>query len=256
MMFFMLLAVDRSAKAWHLLCVGFFTATIGIFMLLAIQLIAMIVDIIGVPGGGCLFCCGAIFKLIAFSYNAALDPNNGFILSFIGFTLGVGFLEETIKILPVMVRFVRPSRYSWRNAFLWGLASGAGFGISEGITYSADFYNGITGPGMYLVRFLSCVALHAVLTGSAAITLHRLRKYLQREQKIYEYIVPLLVFIFVPMVLHGLFDTFLKKEMNLGALITAAICFAYLAVMIYWLRGRDDERKLRKFLKRQAEERE
>lgn len=248
MTFFMLLAVDRSAKPWHLLCVGLFTATIGIFTLLLIQLFAAVADVMGVPRGP-LIIVAAFFKLIAFSYKAATDPSTNFILSFFGFTVGVGFCEEAIKILPVMVRFGRPSRYSWRNAFLWGLASGAGFGISEGIIYSSDFYNGITGPGIYLVRFLSCVALHAVWTGAAAITLHRLRHLIHREQKFYEYIVPMLVFIALPMILHGLYDTFLKKDMTVGALVIAAFSFAFLAVLIYKLRDRDDERKAKKLMR-------
>jgi hypothetical protein len=43
------------------------------------------------------------------------------------------------------------------------------------------------------------------------------------------------------MVLHGLYDTLLKKEMELLALLTAAASFGYLAWQISRLRGSDDE---------------
>ena len=36
----------------------------------------------------------------------------------------------------------------------------------------------------------------------------------------------------VPMVLHGLYDTLLKKEMNVGALVVAVVSFAWLALQI------------------------
>ena len=53
------------------------------------------------------------------------------------------------------------------------LASGIGFGVSEGIMYSTRYYNGIVGVDLYFVRFISCVALHAIWTASVAISLVR-----------------------------------------------------------------------------------
>jgi len=38
-----------------------------------------------------------VIKLIGFSYHAADDPENGFLLSFLGFTIGVGLCEEFTK---------------------------------------------------------------------------------------------------------------------------------------------------------------
>ena len=60
-----------------------------------------------------------------------------------------------------------------------GLASGVGFGVSEGITYCGDHYNGIHGIGIYVIRFLSCVSLHALWAGSVAILIYRNRDYLE-----------------------------------------------------------------------------
>ena len=56
------------------------------------------------------------------------------------------------------------------TALLLGLASGVGFGVSEGITYASNYYNGIQTAGIYGVRFISCVALHSMWSAAAAIT--------------------------------------------------------------------------------------
>lgn len=93
---------------------------------------------------------------------------------------------------------------------------------------------------------LLCVGLFTATIGVFAL--------LHREQRFYEYVVPLIVFIAGPMLLHGLYDTFLKKEMNVGALVIAAMSFAFLAALIYWLRGRDDERAARKFYRELGEQ--
>jgi RsiW-degrading membrane proteinase PrsW (M82 family) len=54
-----------------------------------------------------------------------------------------------------------------------GLASGVGFGISEGIMYAGDHYNGISGGEIYIVRFVSCAALHAMWAASVGIAIAR-----------------------------------------------------------------------------------
>jgi RsiW-degrading membrane proteinase PrsW (M82 family) len=190
-----------------------------------------------------------IAKLIGFSYRAALDHDNGFLLSFVGFTLGVGFCEEVCKALPVFFRYLEPRKESWRIAFLWGLASGAAFGIAEGIIYSRNNYNGVAGGGIYLVRFLSCVCLHAVWTGSVAITIHQRQHLIQKRMPWYEFIPPLFAFVAVPMVLHGLYDTLLKKDMNGVALLVAVASFLFLALQISRLGGADDQAAREQFLR-------
>lgn len=185
MLFLVYLASDGSAKAAHVLSVGLITATVGVGLLLLVQWLASLTDGRIVVGRGVLGLVFIVLKFVAFSYSAATDPDNGFLLSFVGYTLGVGLLEELTKTVPLFWhrdesvgggRGGAARRANWRGLFIWGLASGAGFGIAEGIIYSARYYNGISGPGIYAVRFLSCVALHAIWSGSVAITL-----YLKRD---------------------------------------------------------------------------
>jgi RsiW-degrading membrane proteinase PrsW (M82 family) len=241
LLFFVLLAADRSAQIVHLVMIALFTATIGILLLLLFEVLADWSQGVWVHGRSIVVLIFYIVKLIGFSYRAALDPNNGFLLSFFGYTLGVGFCEEVCKMLPLLWHYRQSPEQTWRAAFIWGLASGAGFGISEGVLYASRYYNGISGPDMYLIRFLSCVALHAVWTGAAAIMLYRNQHLFQQQMEWYEYFPPLLFVVGIPMVLHGLYDTLLKKDMDAGALVVAVVSFLFLAVQIILLHRADDQ---------------
>jgi RsiW-degrading membrane proteinase PrsW (M82 family) len=238
MTFFIFLASDGSAKAWQLMGVGAFVATFGILLLVIVQAASTI----GPGGTGPEALIRLILTLIGLSYSAALDPNIGFFGSFVGFTLGVGLCEEVCKALPVFVYYRFQPRQNWRGAFLWGLAAGAGFGVAEGIIYSQDFYNGIVGPGIYLVRFVSCVALHAVWTGTIGIAINQRQDMLRWDpEQWWRMPIGIVLVIAVPMVLHGLYDTMLKKDLDLLALVVAAASFGFLAWTISRLRTSDDE---------------
>lgn len=256
MTFFLLLSSQKTAEPHHLLGMGLFTATIGILLLLLLQVLAELSQGVWLRGGNIVVLIFYIVKFIGFSYQAAHSPENGFFLSFMGYTLGVGFCEEVCKALPLLLHFLNPSAMRWRTAFLWGLASGAGFGISEGIMYSSHHYNGMSGLDMYIVRFISCVALHALWTGSVAITLQQKQSLLQTAENWYDYIPRLFLIVGVPMVLHGLYDTLLKKDMNAGALVVAVLSFLFLAFQISRLHGEDDEEAkqamLREYKRRRA----
>ena len=128
------------------------------------------------------------------------------------------------------------ARWAGGGRACWGLASGAGLGISEAISYSSSFYNGIDGTSQYLVRFISCVTLHAVWTGAAGIFVYQQRKSIDETNyfsAIFGVIVPC-------MLLHGLYDTFLKKDYNLLAMITAVASFALLAKLIEHMRKKEE----------------
>lgn len=257
MSFFLLLGSQKTAEPLHLLGMGLFTATIGILLLLLLQLLADLSQGVWLRGGNILVIIFYIVKFIGFSYRAALDPGSNFFLSFMGYTLGVGFCEEVCKALPLLWRYHNnPPQERWRTAFLWGLASGAGFGISEGIMYSSRYYNGISGADMYVVRFISCVALHALWTGSVAITIHQKNSLLHNVDSWYEYIPRLYLIVGVPMVLHGLYDTLLKKDMDAIALGVAVLSFLFLAFQISRLHGEDDEEARKTLLREYKRRRE
>ncbi len=206
-LFLLALTLEGSAKPQHLLLVGVFTATVGLLFLFIVQALAewsQAVIVLPTSIVGIVF---YIFWMIGFSYRAANDPSSNFLLSLFGFTLGVGLCEEICKALPLIFTYRRPNEQTWRRAYLWGLASGAGFGLAEAVLYAGGFYNGISGAGIYFVRNISCVALHALWTGSAAITIHRRQHLFQQEMRWYDWIVRSIAVVAVPMVLHGLYDT-------------------------------------------------
>jgi RsiW-degrading membrane proteinase PrsW (M82 family) len=211
--------------------VGVFTGTVGIVLLLGLQIAGEFSQGMDLTGRSIIVILFYIVKFIGFSYRAALDPENGFLLSMLGFTFGVGFCEEVCKLLPLLWHFKRTAKLDLSGAVLWGLASGIGFGVSEGITYSADQYNGIHTGEIYGVRFVSCVALHAIWNGFSAVLLWKWQNDLQAIDKWYDWFIPLFKIAGVSMVLHALYDTALKKDHELVALVTAVVSFA----AFFWL---------------------
>ncbi len=224
--------------AKHLLVAGAFTGTLGILLLLAVQWIAFSTQGVWLRGGGRAALILLVLKFIGFSYRAALDPENGVIASFFGFTCGVGLCEELSKQLPVIAHYWNGGSMSWRSAALWGMASGIGFGVSEGITYSSDFYNGSEGGQIYAVRFVSCVALHAFWAAAAAIALSKDGTTLSRADH-QTIAFPILKAIAIPMALHGAYDTLLKKDLGIAAFVMAVASFAWLAFQIERSRKED-----------------
>jgi RsiW-degrading membrane proteinase PrsW (M82 family) len=231
----LMFSVERSNPA-HLLGIGLFTGTVGIVFLLAVQFCAQI-DIRSIRACGWFGLILLILALIGLSYRSALDEDSNFLLSAVGFTFGVGLCEELTKAIPLLFYYQRFATMGWRGACLWGLASGIGFGVSEGIMYSASSYNGISGPGIYVVRFVSCVAIHAMWAGAVGITIARTVDAYEAVEDRLGFGLYVLRVLAVPMVLHGLYDTLLKKDMNVWALVIALASFAWLAFQIESARG-------------------
>lgn len=232
MLFF---SVER-ANPLHLLAVGLFTGTLGIFFLLAVQWCSQ-VRIGRIRGNAIIIAIILFLWFVGWSYHSALDPESNFFLSAVGFTFGVGLCEEATKMIPLLFFLKRDARMGWRGAALWGLASGIGFGVSEGVTYAGDMYNGIHGGNIYLVRFVSCVALHAMWSAMAAIAIARNIDWYESVEDLGGFVVFTFRVLAVPMVLHGFYDTLLKMDMDVGALIIAFASFAWLAIQIERAKG-------------------
>lgn len=200
---------------------GLFTGTLGVMLLLGIQSFG-------------LFCFIHAF------YLAALHPDAPFGASLIGFVLGVGICEEVIKVIPILFIMWRGNLLNWRQACVIGMASGAGFGVSEGILYSFQDYNGIDPASIYVVRFASCVAFHTLLSGACAMMIYRKQEHLLEDMDPINWLLTLAAIILIPIVLHGLFNTLAKKEMDGGALAVAIGSFAWVALLIRGARKREE----------------
>jgi len=221
---------STSRQLW---AVGAFTGTIGILMLLVVTIVGVLALYADLP----------ILKYLGYSYFAATDPTNGFVASMIGFTVGVGFLEELCKALPLYWHYRKTATLDARGAVVWGLATGIGFGVSEGISYSGNFYNGISGGGIYVVRFISCVSLHAVWSATVAILIWKRQDRIHHLEKFYHWFPILFATLSSSMVIHGFYDTCLKKDYGIAALAAALLSFG----VFFWLYDRAcrEERRLR-----------
>jgi RsiW-degrading membrane proteinase PrsW (M82 family) len=229
---------QHEVKPLKLLLVGLFTGTIGIIFLLVVQWLAQATSGVWIRGRGWITLLFYIVKFIGFSYQAALDPENGFWVSFFGFTCGVGLCEELCKALPLFPHHRDGEELNWRGYCLIGLASGIGFGISEGVMYSGNHYNGVSPGSIYVVRFISCVALHAVWTASLAVALSKTDQW-SSETDSGAYALCFFKVATIPMVLHGLYDTLLKREMSTYALLVALASFAWLVFQVETARARE-----------------
>ena len=234
----MIVLFPRSqVRLVNLVLLGLLTGTVGILLLLGFQFAAELSQGIRLHGRSIVVLLFLIVQLIGFSYRCAMDGNTGFVLSFLGFTCGVGFCEELCKGIPVSIYLGSLRESNWRTACLIGLASGVGFGVSEGIMYSAEYYNGVA-PGItYLVRFGSCVCLHAVWSSSAALLMNRNQDYLPFGavaefgwDTMFWFVV---YYLGIVMVLHGLYDTLLKQDLDLAALAVALSSFVWWAWLLY-----------------------
>lgn len=228
------------------LLAGAFTGTVGIALLVAVQFIAAATQgMFLISRNPIIMIVFWVCWAIGFSYRAALDPSFSFVGSFLGYTFGVGLCEEVCKAMPLIWYYRASGRASWREARAWGFASGVGFGVAEAVMYSADHYNGFALPGTYAVRFISCITLHAIWSTSVVLFIHKHQTLVQGHFHWAEWIPRIVVLVAVPMVLHGLYDTALKKDMPLLALAVALVSFAWLAWRIEDARKSEDSKPAR-----------
>jgi RsiW-degrading membrane proteinase PrsW (M82 family) len=134
----------------------------------------------------------------------------------VGFVLGVGIPEEWCKafVLFVIMQRVRPFRP--QTVLFYGLMSGLGFGIYEGVKYQTqhnfEFALRATGEAnayfaaeyylLNLVRLTTLPFLHAIWTGMAGYFLGFAFQYPERRGGL------LVVAIGLPAFLHGTYNAF------------------------------------------------
>lgn len=216
----------KESRAPALLLTGLATGTVGIMLLLGFQWVAFSTQgavLTRARGIGALLFF--VVQFIGFSYRCALEEGNGFLSSFFGFTFGVGLCEELCKAVPVAFYLSVSEKRSLREVCIVGLASGVGFGVSEGITYSSEYYNGIQDIWIYVIRFLSCVSLHAIWAGGVALLMYRNQDYLEWSwEAVFGFVV---YYLLVAMILHGVYDTLLKQHHELLAVLSALVSFGW-----------------------------
>jgi RsiW-degrading membrane proteinase PrsW (M82 family) len=154
-------------------------------------LIFILVDILNIP---------SIHPL----YTLA-NENNSFLNRLIGFTLGVGVFEEFVKLLPVYL-LLRKSKEPLipQTVVFYGLMSGIGFGVFEGVVYQLTVNNQFDyGTSFFLnIARLTCLPfLHSIWSGVSSYFLAFAFLYPKNRHSMW------LLAILIPAILHGLYDT-------------------------------------------------
>ena len=215
-----------------------FVGTVGIVLLFGFQWIADYSLQVRITEGSLQSRIAlGIIQFIGFSYRCVSASQAGTLaspfLTFVGFIGGVGLCEEACKALPLFYDDVKGgglSRLGWRGACVTGLACGVGFGVAEGVYYSMRFYNGSAGGNIYLVRFVSVVAFHGMLTGCSGILIWLTRKIRWTWFKA-------LGVLSLSVVSHGVYDAFFGVGMARYANFTAVAVFLVFWWLVEYARG-------------------
>ena len=135
-----------------------------------------------------------------------LTESGSFLSRFIGFTAGVGVFEEAVKAAPVFFLCYRAKQGPLlpQTGVFYGLMSGIGFGVFEGVRYQFTVNRGLEyGASFFLniARLTSLPFLHAVWAGIAGYFIALSVLYPQSRQPLW------VLAIAIPAILHGLYDT-------------------------------------------------
>lgn len=147
----------------------------------------------------------------------------------LAYVFAVGLPEELCKALPLLVLLKKSDPLPPQVMLFYGLMSGLGFGIYEGVNYQMDrnFRYASSGGEYYLlnvIRLTTLPFLHAMWTGIAGYFIGFAGLYPRRQRGL------IVAGIGLPAVLHGLYNTFNQSIIGLGfALLSVLALNLYLA---------------------------
>jgi len=161
-----------------------------------------------------------------------------------GHLVGVAAVEELAKLFPLY--FLWPARLRPQAMMFYGLVSGLGFGIYEGVAYQSSynlqisFPDGIPTPegaGVYymlnILRITSLPFLHAMWTGIAGYFIGMAAQFPRRPGGF------MVAAVVVPSLLHSTYNTF---STSIAGVIVAFV--TVLALNLYVFKGQDFERAI------------
>lgn len=165
------------------------------------------------------------------------------IARWIGYLLGVGLPEEACKAAMVIFVARRYGPLTPQALLFYGLMSGLGFGIYEGVevyqkrqnvqysTYIGEYYL------LNVLRLTTLPFLHAIWTGMAGYFIGFSERFPERRRGL------LIVAIGLPALLHGVYDALSVSSRFLPLLIALV---SVLALNLYLAKSVDLERALEK----------
>lgn len=134
-----------------------------------------------------------------------LTESGSFLMRLVGFVAGVGVFEELVKALPLLFLCYRAKGPLLpQTAVFYGLISGIGFGVFEGVGYQLSVNKELEyGTSFFLniARLTSLPFLHAVWAGIAGYFISLSVLYPRSKRSL------IILAIAIPAILHGLYDT-------------------------------------------------
>jgi RsiW-degrading membrane proteinase PrsW (M82 family) len=171
------------------------------------------------------------------SFLYALTESGNFFLELIGYTLGVGLTEETIKALPLLV-LLRTSKEPLvpQTLVFYGLISGIGFGVLEGVHYQTTTNTTLSYDAAFFMNVarLTCLPfLHAIWAGIAGYFISFANIIPKYRHSLY------VLAILIPAVLHGIYDVLGWSLPGLASTLISVLLLIY-----YLKKSRDYQSKL------------
>lgn len=127
------------------------------------------------------------------------------IFRFLGFVLGVGFIEELVKALPLFLIVMKAKEPIIPQTLVYyGLMSGIAFGVFEGVQYQITVNSQLDYSNAFFMNIarLTCLPfLHAIWAGIAGYFIAFANLYPKYRISLYSLAIGLPAFI------HGLYDT-------------------------------------------------
>lgn len=162
----------------------------------------------------------------------------------IGFIFGVGLTEETVKILPLIyLAWKAKEPLVPQTLVFYGLISGLAFGVYEGVEYQLQVNSELEYTAshyMNILRLTSLPFIHAIWCGIGGYFLAFAKLYPRYRWSLY------VLMIGVPMLLHGLYDTFCSTDNFLLSFIAVAITvISVILLMLYLRNGANYQSRLR-----------
>lgn len=169
-----------------------------------------------------------LYRLPPWDQLMALTESRHLLARFPGFVLGVGVPEELCKAAILFWLVRRPGfQLTPQTVVFYGMMSGLGFGIYEGVQYQTGFNRTAGVDTAYLLniaRLTSLPFLHAVWTGLAGYFIGFAALYPRKRYGLW------IVAIAVPALFHGLYDTFNWGVIGLStAFLSVILLSTYLA---------------------------
>jgi RsiW-degrading membrane proteinase PrsW (M82 family) len=166
------------------------------------------------------------------SFLYAMTESGNFFLELIGYTLGVGFTEESIKALPLLF-LLRTSKEPLvpQTLVFYGLISGIGFGVLEGVHYQTTTNTTLSYDAAFFMNVarLTCLPfLHAIWAGIAGYFISFANIIPKYRQSLY------VLAILIPAVLHGIYDTLGWSLPGLASTLISVL------LLIYYLKKSHD----------------